>query len=77
MLCEDVRRVVYFFLDDSLSSRKRQDIEIHLSDCHGCETRISIQRRLRSFLRSRLSPQPAPEHLRIRVSQSIRSAVAE
>lgn len=73
MRCEDVRRVVYFFLDGSVSSRKQNDIEIHLVECPGCAERMSVQRRLRSFVRTRLAPMPAPDHLRIRVSQSLRA----
>ena len=72
MLCDDVRRVVYFFLDGSLSDQKRQSLEIHLSTCPDCETRVTIHRRLRGFLRKRLSPMAAPETLRVRVTQALR-----
>ena len=73
MLCDDVKRVLYFFLDGSLGEQKRQHLEIHLSDCPDCEIRVTIHRRLRGFLRSRLSPVAAPEALRIRVVQSLRA----
>lgn len=74
MLCDDVKRVIYFFLDGSLGDQKRQSFEIHLSTCHDCETRVTIHRRLRGFLRSRLTPVAAPETLRVRVVQSLRAA---
>ncbi len=74
MLCDDVKRVIYFFLDGSLSDQKRQHIEIHLSTCPDCETRVTIHRRLRHFLRKRLVPVSAPETLRVRVVQSLRAA---
>jgi anti-sigma factor (TIGR02949 family) len=74
MLCDDVKRVIYFFLDGSLGDQKRQNIEIHIHDCPDCETRVTIQRRLRGFFRSRLSHVAAPETLRIRVVQSLRAA---
>jgi len=74
MLCDDVKRVIYFFLDGSLSDQKQQSIEIHLHDCPGCETRVTIHRRLRGFLRKRLTPVSAPETLRVRVVQSLRAA---
>ena len=73
MLCDDVKRVIYFFLDESLGEHKRHSIEIHLSDCPDCEIRVVIQRRLRGFLRKRLTPISAPEALRIRVVQSLRA----
>ena len=74
MLCGDVKRVLYFFLDGSVSDQKRQTIEIHLHDCPDCETRVTIHRRLRGFLRKRLTPLAAPETLRVRVVQSLRAA---
>jgi mycothiol system anti-sigma-R factor len=73
MLCNDVRRVVYFFLDDSLSASKKSDLEIHLTTCSDCEVRITVQRRLRTFVRARLSRVSAPEHLRSRLTQSLRT----
>lgn len=76
MLCDDVKRVVYFFLDGSLSSHKHRDIEIHLSNCPDCEIRVVVQRRLRSFVRKRLSRVAAPDTLRIRLSHSLRTAPA-
>jgi mycothiol system anti-sigma-R factor len=72
MLCDDVKRVVYFFLDESLGSQKKRDIETHLSKCPDCETRVVVQRRLRAFVRERLTPMQAPEHLRSRLSETIR-----
>jgi mycothiol system anti-sigma-R factor len=74
MLCDDVKRVLYFFLDGSLGDQKRQHLEVHLSNCPDCEIRIVIQRRLRGFIRKRLAPLHAPETLRIRVQQSLRTA---
>ena len=77
MLCDDVKRVVYFFLDGSLGDQKQHELVIHLDDCPDCEIRITVQRKLRSFIRRRLSPVSAPETLRIRLSQSLRAVPAE
>lgn len=74
MLCDDVKRILYFFLDGSLGDLKRESLEIHVKNCHDCETRVTIQRRLRGFIRKRLSPMQAPETLRIRVVQALRTA---
>ena len=73
MCCDDVKRVVYFFLDGSLGDQRRMAIELHLSDCPDCELRIVVHRRLRDFVRQRLTPITAPPHLRVRLSQSLRS----
>jgi mycothiol system anti-sigma-R factor len=77
MLCDDVKRVVYFFLDGSLADHKKHAIEIHLSNCPDCEVRVVVQRKLRSFFRRRLAPVAAPETLRIRLTQSLRALPAE
>jgi anti-sigma factor (TIGR02949 family) len=72
MLCDDVKRFAYFFLDGSLANHKITDIEIHVSNCPDCEIRIIVHRKLRAFVRHRLSPVAAPERLRFRLSESIR-----
>ena len=54
MLCDDVKRVVYFFLDGSLGHQKQHAFEIHLSNCPDCEIRIIVHRKLRAFVRKRL-----------------------
>jgi mycothiol system anti-sigma-R factor len=77
MLCDDVKRVVYFFLDGSLGHQKQHAFEIHLSNCPDCEIRITVQRKLRSFVRRRLSPVTAPETLRVRLTRSLRTAHAD
>ena len=77
MLCKDVKRVLYFFLDGSVSDSKKQALEIHLSNCPDCEVRIVVHRKLRSFIRKRLTPVSAPETLRIRLTQSLRAVPAE
>jgi len=74
MLCNEYRRVVYFFLDGSLGQRKVLELETHLEICHDCEQRTAIHRKLRDFVRKRLSPISAPEHLKVRVVQSLRVA---
>lgn len=77
MLCDDVKRVMYFFLDGSLGDHKKHAVEIHVSNCPDCEIRIIVQRKLRSFVRRRLAPVAAPETLRIRLTQSLRALPAE
>lgn len=77
MLCNDVKRVVYFFLDGSLGDSKKQALEIHLKDCPDCDVRIIVHRKLRSFFQRRLGRVSAPDTLRVRVSQSLRTAPAE
>jgi mycothiol system anti-sigma-R factor len=77
MLCDDVRRVVYFFLDGSLADRKQHDFKTHISICSDCETRIEINRRLRLFITRRLTPDSAPQRLKQRLQRSLRALEAE
>lgn len=76
MLCNDVKRVVYFFLDGSLGDSKKQALEIHLSNCPDCEVRVTVHRKLRTFFRKRITTVTAPDTLRIRLTQSLRTATA-
>lgn len=73
MLCKEVKRVIYFFLDGSLGNHKQQEFAEHIGLCPDCDKRISIQRRLRSFIRKRLAPVTAPSHLKTRIGRSIRA----
>ena len=73
MLCNDVRRVVYFFLDGSMADRKQQDFKTHLSTCPDCDRRIAVHRRLRNFLKSRLGPVHAPERFKLRLERALRA----
>lgn len=73
MLCDDVRRVVYFFLDGSLADRKQQDLKSHVDLCPDCDRRLRLQRKLREFVIKRLVPDCAPDRLRNRLTRSIRA----
>ena len=73
MLCDDVKRVVYFFLDGSLSEQKSKDLAIHLDRCPECGRRTTIHRRLRNFFVRRFKADAAPIHLRVRLTRSIRA----
>ncbi len=71
MVCDDVKRIAYFFLDGQIEATKQGDIEGHLTACPECDGRITIHRRLRAFVRSRLRIVPAPSRLRERLHSVI------
>ena len=75
MMCRDVKRVVYFFLDGSLADRKKQDFDRHLKLCPDCDSRTKFHQRLRSFLRRRVDrlAVSAPDRLKVRLERSIRA----
>lgn len=74
MLCDDYKRVVTFFLDGSVSQRRAVELETHRRDCHDCDERTLVHRKLRDFVKKRLAPIGAPEHLKVRLVQSLRLA---
>ncbi len=71
MVCDDVRRIAYFFLDGQLEAAKRGDLEGHLTACPDCDCRVTIHRRFRAFVRARLRAIPAPPRLRERLHSAI------
>ena len=77
MVCDDVRRVVYFFLDGSLGQQKLMEFETHIEICRDCDDRTKLNRRLRAFIRRRLSPVTAPETFKVRLTQTLRTVQAE
>ena len=77
MICHDVKRVIYFFLDGELGETKQKDFTSHLGLCTDCERRATIQRRLHQFVQKRLHIDPAPEHLKRRLSRAVRAFRAE
>jgi mycothiol system anti-sigma-R factor len=77
MLCDDVRRTVYFFLDGSLTEPSQRDFADHISLCPDCETRTKVHERLRIFIIRRLRPDSAPERLKQRLSRALRAMNAD
>jgi len=77
MICDDVKRVAYFFLDGNLGERKQTDFKTHMSLCPDCEQRVSIHRRLRVFIVNRLGRDSAPQRLRQRLTRSFRALSSE
>ena len=75
MLCHEVKKVIYFFLDGSLGQNKKSDLESHLQLCHDCEERTRFQQRLREFIRQRTARLSvhAPERLVTRLNRSVRA----
>ncbi len=75
MLCREVKRAVYFFLDGSMADEKKQDLSDHLSLCPDCERRLRVQSRLRQFVQARFTrlSASAPDRLKMRLTRSIRA----
>ena len=73
MGCDDVKRVLYFFLDGALGENKSRSVNDHLSLCPDCERRSRVHRRLREFLKRRLARVSATERFKIRLTRTLRA----
>jgi hypothetical protein len=75
MLCQDAKRVVYFFLDGSLGEKTKSEFHNHVTICPDCESRTTLHKRLRSFIQGRFSrlSTVAPERFKLRLTRSIRA----
>lgn len=73
MICDEVKRIAYFFLDGTLGEKRQKAISSHLNLCPECEARTTIHRRIRHFLKKRLARLSAPSRLRQRLSRSLRA----
>lgn len=77
MGCNDVQRVIYFFLDDSLGETKKQDVGKHLKLCPECGQRMRISKRIREFFQRRIQRVTAPDRFKTRLTRSIRAIRVE
>jgi mycothiol system anti-sigma-R factor len=77
MICDDVRRFAYVFLDEELPTERRAEFARHLEDCPGCGERVTIHKRLRTFLRTRLERRSAPAPLRERIHAALSAPLPE
>jgi mycothiol system anti-sigma-R factor len=77
MVCDDVKRIVYFYLDGQLSERRATDFQSHVHACRGCDDRLLIQKRLRNFILRHLTPVVAPDRLRDRLHADVEQLVRD
>jgi anti-sigma factor (TIGR02949 family) len=72
VLCNEIRRLAYFYLDGAVSIAKAANFRHHVELCPDCGARLAIHRRVREVIRVSLKPVVAPERLRQRVQQACR-----
>ena len=77
MGCDDVKRVLYFFLDGALGDKKRRSVNDHLNLCPDCARRSRLHQRLRELLRRRLAPVSASDRFKVRLTRTLRVFYAE
>lgn len=72
MICHEIRRIAYFYLDGTVGSGKSVTVETHLKQCPECGVRVKIHERARQVLKVRLVKLEAPPSLRERIRQACR-----
>jgi len=73
MLCREIKRIAYFFLDGTLNAKQKRDFSKHLKLCPDCEKRTTIHRRIRMFIQKRLARLTAPARFKQRLTRSLRA----
>jgi mycothiol system anti-sigma-R factor len=77
MLCDQVKRAVYYFLDGTLAQKHLHDFSEHVSVCPECGMRMTVTRRLRAFVIRRLPRESAPGRLKQRLARTLRAFTAD
>lgn len=62
--CADTETLVQTYLDGELADNDAETLQAHLGECANCNQLATEEARFHARLRERLTPPPAPEHLR-------------
>lgn len=71
MTCDDIHRYTDVYLDGEFSPDDKQEFEAHVSRCANCATHLQQQRMFRESVRSVLTAQAAPPHLRAKIEAAL------
>jgi len=75
--CEEVLAEVWLFLDRECDQQRRELLRKHLDECHPCLAAYGIEEKLKQLLARKCGGEHAPDGLRARLRDQIRSAVLE
>jgi mycothiol system anti-sigma-R factor len=75
--CQDVLSEVWLFLDHECDKSRRELLRRHLDECHPCLAVYGIEEKLKELLARKCGGEQAPNGLRDRLRDQIRSAVLE
>jgi anti-sigma factor RsiW len=77
MDCRLVRKHLSAYVDGELEPSPMLEVEEHLGDCSGCADEQHFLGALKSEIKLKLAPAPAPQYLRARVQTSLLSVQVE
>ncbi|MGQ0480054.1 MAG: mycothiol system anti-sigma-R factor [Pseudonocardia sp.] len=75
--CEDVLAEVWLFLDHECDQTRRELLRHHLEECNPCLAAYGIEEKLKELLARKCGGEQAPNGLRDRLRDQIRTAVLE
>ena len=75
--CNEVLAEVWLFLDHECDQNRRELLRQHLDECHPCLATYGIEEKLKQLLARKCGGEQAPNSLRDRLREQIRSAVLE
>lgn len=75
--CQDVLAAVWLFLDHECDETRRALLRQHLDECNPCLAAYGIEEKLKELLARKCGGEHAPNGLRDRLRDQIRSAVLE
>ena len=71
--CSEVLADVWAFLDDELDPERRANVRRHLEECSPCLDEAGIDRKLKELLARKCGGDHAPDDLRERIAQQLKS----
>ena len=75
--CGDVLAELWLFLDNECDDERRALLQRHLDECGPCLERYGIEEHLKALLARKCGGDRAPDGLRERLRESIRSTLLE
>lgn len=71
MICSDIRKYVYVYLDGEFNAADQASFEDHVGQCADCQMLVRQERNFHNILRSKLQIAPAPDYLRRRIEYQL------
>jgi mycothiol system anti-sigma-R factor len=75
--CSEVLAEVWLYLDRECECERRELLRKHLDECSPCLARYGLEEQLKELLARKCGGDQAPETLRQRLRQSIRTVIDE
>jgi mycothiol system anti-sigma-R factor len=72
MDCNRARELLFLIVDDEVGVAESEALKAHVSGCQPCSRRVVFTRRLVTVVRERCVRREAPDHLRLRILDSLR-----